>query len=344
MQQAEKIEGRRILFPTARQVTVERQAVGPPGADEILLRTISSTISTGTELTLFSGEFPTGSAWARYARYPVSPGYSNCGEVIGVGDGVSDYSIGDRLVSYSPHADYVTITPDRVMARVPDEVDSDVASTFALGLIAINGVRRARLELGEGVVVYGLGILGLLVVQLSRLCGCRPVIGVDLYEQRRRWAGQLGADLCIDGTEDVPAAVREATGGRMADVLFEVTGNPQIIEQEFRVLRRFGRAVILSSPRGPSTFDFHDFCNSPSITIIGAHNGSTPACETVFSQWTWRRNCQLYLDLIQRADLRVAEMITHRFSPDEAPEVYNRLLEDRGWAGFIIFDWSRGRR
>jgi 2-desacetyl-2-hydroxyethyl bacteriochlorophyllide A dehydrogenase len=327
------------VFRQPKVVEIEEHEIAPPGTGQLVIRTLATTISTGTELTILSGDYPPGSKWAAYAQYPFIAGYSSCGEIVEVGDGMESYEVGDRVVAYAPHASHVLLDRSRVLAKVPESVSDEEASTIALGLIAINGIRRAQLELGESVVVYGLGVLGLLTVQLARLSGCRPVIGVDVAEQRLAWAKELGADEVVRGDGDVAGRVAEATGGRMADVLFEVTGNPSIIQDEFRVLRRFGRAVIVSSPRGPSNFDFHDFCNSPSITIIGAHNGSTPQCETVFSQWTSLRNAELYLKLIANGELRVKQMISHRFSWQEAPDVYRRLLDDRGWAGFIIFDW-----
>ncbi|MBC7287796.1 MAG: zinc-binding alcohol dehydrogenase [Armatimonadetes bacterium] len=330
----------RVLLREPNVVEMEEVNVRPPGPGEILVQGIASTISTGTELTLISGQFPQNSAWSRYARYPMPLGYSLCGRVVSVGDGVSAPQLGELVVGYWPHAQYVTVPASSVIQHVPAGLDVKVASTFALGLIAMNGIRRAQLELGESVVVYGLGVLGQLCVAMARLCGCRPVIGVDLYEHRRQIAQSLGAHLTLDGSEDVPGRVKDATDGRGADVLFEVTGNPEVIESEFRVLRRFGRAVILSSPRGPSQFDFHDFCNSPSITIIGAHNGSTPQCETVFSQWTWPRNCKLYFELAADGEIPVGELITHVFPAVEAPEVYRRLIADRGWAGFVVLDWG----
>ncbi len=342
MDSANPRQSMRVIFAGPKQVETEEHEVGPAGPGQIVARTLATTISTGTELTILSGDYPPVGNWANYARYPFVAGYSNCAQVVEVGEGVDRFAVGDRVMAYAPHASYISLPAERVLGRVPAEVSHEEASTIALGLIAMNGIRRAGLEFGEGVVVYGLGVLGLLVVQMARLAGCRPVIGVDIADQRLQWAKELGADAVISGDGDVPGQVREATGGHMADVVFEVTGNPAVIQEECRVLRRFGRAVILSSPRGPTSFDFHDFCNGPSITIIGAHNGSTPQCETVFSQWTWARNTELYVKLIADGELRVKDMVSHRFPAAEAPEVYRRLLEDRGWAGFLILEWSQG--
>lgn len=332
--------GTRVVFVAPRQVELREFQVGPTPPGHVTARTLATTVSTGTELTILSGEYPPGSKWAAYAQYPFTAGYSHCGRIVEVGEGVKGFEVGDRVVSYSRHESQVVLEPAQILGKVPDGVSDEEASTIALGLIAMNGVRRAELRLGESVVVYGLGVLGLLVTQLARLSGCRPVIGVDIAPQRLAWARETGADAALEGDRDVAAYVAQATGGRMADVLFEVTGNPAIIEKEFSVLRRFGRGVILSSPRGATSFDFHDFCNSPSFTIIGAHNGSTPSCETVFGQWTWPRNTELYLKLIADGELHVDSLISHRFPYREAPSVYEWLLADRGSAGFVILQWA----
>jgi len=213
---------------------------------------------------------------------------------------------------------------------------------FFLGLIALNGVRRARLEMGESVVVFGLGVLGQLVVQLAKLDGLRPIIGVDLFEIRRKFALKFGADIVVDGeASDIVSQVKNITKGRMADVVFEVTGNPAIIPQEIKLLKKQGRIVILSSPKRKTSFDFHDFCNSSSYTIIGAHVNSHPFFETPYNQWTKERNAEFYFELILRGELHVEELITHRYSWRKAPEVYKMLLENRGNVGVLIFDWKR---
>jgi threonine dehydrogenase-like Zn-dependent dehydrogenase len=109
-------------------------------------------------------------------------------------------------------------------------------------------------------------------------------------------------------------AVAGATRGRMADVVFEVTGDPNLIASEFSVLKPHeGRVVMLSSPRGMSSFDFHDLCNWPSHTIIGAHNSSHPVHENRADPWTQMRNSELFLDLIADRELDLPAWITcHR--------------------------------
>lgn len=329
-----------VIFEEPKKVILKEESLSA-GYGQILVRTLKTAVSTGTELTVLSGDFPSNSAWSNYARYPFKTGYSNVGEIFEIGEGVEGWSIGDRVIGSGFHSSYVIydVRKDLVL-HIPKDISDEVACTFSLGLIALNGVRRARLEIGESVLVFGLGVLGQLVVQLAKLDGSRPIIGVDLSELRRKLALKFGADLTVDGeASDIVRQVKNITKDRMADIVFEVTGNQEIIPQEMRLLKKQGRIVILSSPKGKTSFDFHDFCNSPSYTIIGAHANSHPFFETPYNQWTKERNIEFYFELILRGELHLEELITHRYSWRKALEVYKMLLKNRENVGVLIFDW-----
>ncbi|MEA3403297.1 MAG: zinc-binding alcohol dehydrogenase [Armatimonadota bacterium] len=328
-----------VAFTDVRQVAVQSAETPQPGPHDLLLRTTKTAISTGTELTMLMADFPEGSRWDQITSFPMRPGYCHVGVVEEVGDEVEGFAIGDRVATGAKHAARVTV-PAGAAHRIPEGVAHEEAALWMLGRIAFNGVRRARLEMGECVVVYGLGVIGQFVAQLARLDGARPVAGVDLSEIRRDFAIQGGADLVLGGDEDVGAAVEQATRGRMADCVFEVTGVQELIPREMDLLHRQGRIVILSSPRGKTQFDFHDYVNSPSHTIIGAHNGSHPPCETWYNQWTAARNTELLFDLMAAGEVRVDHLITHRYDFTDAPEAYEMLMADRGQAGAVILDWA----
>ena len=330
-----------VFFTRPHNVELQTIELPEPSPTQILVRTRKTAISTGTELTILTGDFPANSRWAEYGRYPFRAGYSNVGEVIAVGDAVDGWSVGDRIAGYGAHSQFVTYNVGAMLVHPPDEIDDDTAATIALGVIVLNGVRRANIKLGECAVVYGLGPLGQLTWQLARLNGARPVIGVDIVAERLELALRLGCDAVIDGaTCDVVERVKAINSGRLADVVFEVTGNPDVIPKEMEVLREQGRIVILSSPRGPTLFDFHDLCNAPSFTIIGAHNSSHPPHPTPDNPWTMQRDGELYFELIKRGELRVADLVTHHFPWNNAPEAYELLLSQRGRTGIVILDWS----
>ena len=138
---------------------------------------------------------------------------------------------------------------------------------------------------------------------------------------------------------DVADLVREVTRGRMADVAFEVTGDPGVVVQGVGVLREQGRLVILSSPRGPSTIDLHDHCMRSSISIIGAHNFSHPQVATLADPWVPARHAELFFDLVRHGLLDVDRLISDRVSYRDAPALYERLQRDRSGVMGAVVGW-----
>jgi 2-desacetyl-2-hydroxyethyl bacteriochlorophyllide A dehydrogenase len=331
-----------IVFTAPLRLAIEEREVREPAPTEFLARARVSAISTGTEMTLFSGTFPEGSVWARIAQYPITPGYCHVGEVIEVGSEVRGVQRGERVVGWKPHTMYALYSVGDFWVKVPEEVGDDEAATLPLAIISLNGVRRAKLELGESVAVFGLGPIGIFASLFSRIAGCRPVIGVDVVESRRRLAERCGAvHVTLDGSEvGLVDKVKTLTRGRMLDVVFETTGSPDAIVREAQLLRPQGRLVVLSSPRGPTLFDFHDYCNRPSLTIIGAHVTSHPPHENPSDPWTRERNAELYLDLVREGLIQAKQLITHRFPWREAAEAYQLLQRDRGETGIVILNWA----
>lgn len=329
-----------VIFPAPGSIVIEDRSRPTPGSGELLVKTNRTLVSTGTELTILSGEFPLHSEWADYGEFPFAPGYNNVGIVVAVADDVDTDWIGRRVASYGTHAAFVAVSAASVHI-IPDELTDDQAAFFTIGEIVLNGVRRGSVTLGEAVVVYGLGLLGQLTAQLCALAGARPVVGVDVAPSRLALLPDGPAFVAVDPTQlDVPEEVNRLTRGHMADVVFEVTGNQQLIPEEFAPLRPQGRFVVLSSPRGPTLLDLHDLCNAPSYTIIGAHNSSHPEHETPDNPWTKQRNVELFFDLVAGGELSVDALISHRVPASSGPELYQMLLEDRAQALGVILEWA----
>ena len=321
---------RRIVFKRPKEAAIEEIEIGKPSPDQILVKTLVTLISTGTELTMLSGEFPKGSVWDQITAYPQGAGYSNCGIVEQVGQNVENLKVGERVVSSAPHAEYSLVRKDEAF-KVPEGISDEEATFWALSATVLNGVRLADIRLGESIVIVGAGILGQLACQYSRLCGGFPVIAVDLSSKRLEIAKKLGATAALQsGKDDVEEGISTLTKGRGADVVFEVTGNPKVIPWELGLVKRQGRLILLSSPRGPSTLDFHDYLNWPSRIIIGTHVSSHPAFETPFNPWTRERNTELFFDLLSAGLVNVKNLITDRYPWTEAPKVYQRLLNPVG--------------
>lgn len=327
-----------IVFPKPREVVIEEREVPKIKDDEVLVKTKRSLISTGTELTILSGDFPEKSYWSNYGKYPFVPGYCNIGEVIEVGEKVDKNLVGKIVASYAPHSLYVSVKASEVRI-VPEGISYEEASFFTIAEIVMNGVRRSQITFGESVVIYGAGLLGQLTARICKFAGARPVIVVDVSEYRLSFLPE-NIFRINPLTNNVVQEVKKLTKGRMADIVFEVTGNPNVILEEFKCLRKLGRFVVLSSPRGPTTIDLHDYCNAPSFTIIGAHNSSHPPVETLNNPWSYKRHSELFFDLVINKELDISKLITHVVSYKEAPKIYQQLLEERTRFMGVILNWE----
>jgi 2-desacetyl-2-hydroxyethyl bacteriochlorophyllide A dehydrogenase len=329
-----------VVFTKPREVIVADEDKPSPGEGQLLVRTSRSLISTGTELTIFSGDFPDDSAWSAYGSYPFHAGYSNVGRVEAVGPGVREGWAGKRVATNTFHAMYNVVPIESAHPILHDSIPDEQAAFFYLSCIVMNGVRRSGVGWGDSAVIYGAGILGQLAARFCRLCGARPVIVADIADARLGLLPEDPAVVSVNPSrDDVAATVEGATRGRMADVVFEVTGNQHLIAEEFKLLRRQGRFIVLSSPRGPAYFDFHDLCNDPSYTIIGAHVSSHPRQGELDLPWTVARNAELFFDLVADGELGIAPLITHRAPYADAERLYTMLLEDRSQAMGVILEW-----
>lgn len=328
-----------VVFSDTETVDVERRPRPEPERDEVLIETRRTMVSTGTELTVLSGEFDVGEEWQAYSEFPFVPGYNNVGRVVEVGDDVDDDLVGERVATWREHASYDTSELDSCRF-VPEGVSDEEASFFALAEVAMNGVRQSGLEWGDAAVVFGLGVVGQLAVRIAHFAGARPVVAFEPADERRSYAPDLPGVVTADPTDADPAAVvRDANGGDLADVVFEVTGAPDVIPEEFDALREKGTLVLLSSPRGSTQFDFHDFCNAHSYDIVGTHVMSHPERPTVENLWTRKRHAHLFFDLVAEGTIDVASLVTRSVPYERAPETYADLLDDRSAELGVVFEW-----
>jgi 2-desacetyl-2-hydroxyethyl bacteriochlorophyllide A dehydrogenase len=341
----------RVVFPAAKNVVIEEYETGSTGPGRVLLKTEKTLISTGTELTGLSGDFPEQSNWAKYIQYPFSPGYSYVGTVMEVGDGVEGLRPGQQVVGAAPHANAVVVAAGAVMP-LPEGISPEEGTFAQLAGTVLNGVRRAKIELGECVVIVGAGLLGQMAAQLGRLSGAFPLVMVDLAEGRLALAKRLGVHetLRLSADEARPEILRlsknrgieparlQRDGG--ADCVFEVTGSAAVVAKAVALARREGRVILLGSSRGPSTIDFHDDTHGRGIILIGAHASTTPRLETAQTPWTRHRNEEVFLELVQAGLFNVRDLITHRYPGTRADEAYAMLLEDRTRALGVILDWT----
>lgn len=328
-----------VVFDGPKSVAFEERPSPEPGPEQVAIDTKRTLVSTGTELAILSGEAPPGSRWDELSSYPFEPGYNNIGVVTETGENVDDDLLDTRVATYNPHQRRVVADVERCRP-VPNTVSDEEAVFFTIAEIVMNGVRRGRVSWGETTVVYGLGLLGQFAARIAHFAGARPVVGIDVARSRLDFLPDESGFLGIDPTaENVDERVTDLTDGRLADVVVEMTGNPDVIPTEFDLLREQGRFVVLSSPTGPSTIDLHERCNAPSYEIIGAHNSSHPPRETPGAPWTQKRHAELYFDLVAERTVDPGLLVSHSEPAENAPELYDHLLSNRSEAMGVVLEW-----
>ncbi|MGV8895994.1 MAG: zinc-dependent alcohol dehydrogenase [Rhodoglobus sp.] len=329
-----------ITFPHPRVVQVASNDVAEPGEGELLCEARVSLVSTGTETFCLAGDFDDGTFWQEWVTFPFSPGYSMTSVVVAVGPGVTRYAAGDRVASQTPHAQRFTV-PMTDAVPVPDDITDDQAAWISLACTTQLGVRRAELQLGETVGVIGLGLLGQLVVQYLSIAGAGRIVCIDPSAERLGLAGVSGGSdlMCVDAGA-AKAEVAELTGGRMLDVVFDVTGHHSVLAPASSLLRPRGRLILLGDSPSPSRQSLGPRIVADSISILGVHGSTAPEQATLSDPWTLEAMTELFFHFLRTGRMNVDSLVSHRFTPDQAPEVYANLQQDRSAYLGTLFDWT----
>jgi predicted dehydrogenase len=277
---------------------------------------------------------------------PLAPGYCNVGRVAELGVGVEGFAVGDRVVSNGKHAELVCV-PKNLCARIADSVSDESAAFAVLAAIGLQGIRLANPTLGECVVVTGLGLIGLLTVQILRAQGCR-VLGVDLDPARLILARQFGAERVVNpGTgEDVLAAAQAFSRGRGVDavIITASTKSNEPVSQAAKMCRKRGRIVLVGvTGLELSRADFYAKELSFQVSCSYGPGRYDPAYEeggqdypVGFVRWTEQRNFEAVLDLMASGQIDVAPLITHRFPLERAVDAYALLTSGEPSLGILL--------
>jgi len=342
------------------------------GQGQLLIRTTRTLVSAGTERMLVEfgkanlldkarqqpdkvrmvlekvrtdGLLPTIDAVRSKLDQPLALGYCNAGVVADFGGGVAGFALGDRVVSNGKHAELVCV-PKNLCARIPDAVPDDHAAFTVLAAIGLQGIRLVAPTLGECVVVTGLGLIGLLVVQLLRAQGCR-VLGIDMDPTRLALARQFGAETVdLSKGEDPLALAAGFSRGRGVDavIITASTASNEPVSQAARMCRQRGRIVLVGVVGLElSRADFYEkelsfqvSCSYGPGRYDAAYEEGGHDYPVGFVRWTEQRNFEAVLDLMASRVLDVAPLISHRFAFEEAAAAYALLGSNTPSLGIML--------
>lgn len=276
---------------------------------------------------------------------PIALGYCNVGVVSEVGLAVNGFAVGDRVVSNGKHAEVVCV-PKNLCALIPRNVTDELAAFTPLAAIGLQGIRLVNPTLGECVIVTGLGLIGLLTVQMLRAQGCR-VLGVDIDPQRLALARDFGAEVSNSHAgDDLLAAAHAFSRGRGVDavIITASTNSNEPVGLAAKMCRKRGRIVLVGvSGLELSRADFYEKELTFQVSCSYGPGRYDPDYEeggqdypTGFVRWTEQRNFEAVLDLMSSGKLDVAPLVSHRFVLEHALDAYALLSSREPSLGIVL--------
>ncbi len=341
------------------ETAIEEVPIPTPRRGQALVQVAASLVSAGTERMVVEfaeknllgkarsrpdlvkqvlekarreGLIPTLQAAFNRLDQPMALGYSSAGTIVALGEEMPGFHIGQRVAcaggGYAVHAEY-NLVPRQLLTPLPAEVDFESAAFTTLGAIALHGLRLAEPQLGENVAVIGLGLLGLLTIQLAAAAGCN-VLGIDLAPQRVALAASLGHPACLRAQAESTAQAFTAGRGFDAILICADTPSADPVELAGVIARDRARvvatgAVGLTLPRKIYYEKELSFINSRSYgpgRYDPNYEEQGHDYPIGYVRWTEGRNFKAIVSLLASQKLNVKSLITHRFPIEKAAEAY----------------------
>ena len=355
------------------QTILEEVPVPQVKSGSVLIKTSCSLVSLGTERMLVEfgkaslidkarqqpdkvkqvldkiktdGVQPTIEAVFNKLGHPLPLGYCNSGTVVAIGNGVTEFKVGDRVASNGQHAEYVCV-PKNLVAKIPENVSDEEAAFTVIGSIGLQGIRLINPQLGETVVVIGLGLIGLIAAQLLQANGCR-VIGIDFDEEKVQLAREkniIGINP-TKGTDPVKYVLEEtASYGADAILITASTKTDEVIHQAAEMSRKKGRIVLVGViGLGLRRDDFYKKELSFQVSCSYGPGRYDDDYENrgidyplPFVRWTEKRNFETVLQAIAMGRIDVKSLITEEVKLDNYKEIYGDMRKHGSIASIIKY-------
>jgi 2-desacetyl-2-hydroxyethyl bacteriochlorophyllide A dehydrogenase len=336
-----------LYFTKPRQVALRREAISAPAFGQVLVQTIISAISPGTESLIYRGQAPqdmarddTIAALAGGFSFPLKYGYAVVGKVVTLGPGVSpDWQ--DRLVfAFHPHESHFLATPDELQ-MLPQHLTPEDAVFFPNLETAITFLLDGQPLVGEQVAIFGQGIVGLLLTALLARWPLNSLVTLDLYAKRRLLSESLGAHLSLDpSAPDLEERLRGYLQGASpypgADLTYEISGNPQALNQAIAVTGFHGRVVIGSWYGHQKTkLNLGGRFHRGRLRLISSQVSTIPP--ELAGRWSKSRRYHSAWQILK--EVKPARFITHRFPMAQAARAYELLDQHPEEAIQVILEY-----
>jgi len=320
------MEGTRLVWLSKEKVSLENYKVRIPEKGEVLIKSLVSLISPGTERAFLKALPNT------VQKFPFYPGYSNVGEIIECGDSVSEIKPGDIVFSDSAHWSH-TIQKQEMVTKIPHGINLETAAFINLAVVSLQGIRKTKIEIGESVLILGMGIVGIFALQFAFLSGAIDVFVIDPLDDRLSVARKFGASQVFKNHKEF---IENLTV--KPPIIVDTTGIPDVIPTAFELAKEGGRVEILGSPRGMTKEVEFYIVHRKGLQVIGAHNYIRPTKDSSPGYWTLKDDINIVVNLLKQKRLSVDEIPSKKYCFKDAKIAYDDLLLNR----FLIapiFDW-----
>ncbi len=339
-----------LLFQKPYEVACCAETLPRIGPGEVLVQAKFSAVSPGTEMLAYRGEIPEGisldetiRALSGKAVYPFKYGYSSVGQVIEVGAGVDAEWLGRWVFAFHPHeSHYAAEPPDLV--RLPENIDPSEALFLPNMETAVNFVLDGRPMLGECILIFGQGLVGLLTTSILAVMPLGSLVTLDPYPLRQKLSLEVGARAALDPRrKDIRAQLADLffsiSENRTPDLIYEISGNPQALNQAIAVAG-FETRIVVGSWYGakPARLNLGVEFHRNRIRLISSQVSTLASDHS--ARWTKSRRIHLAWDLIRR--IQPSRFITHRFSIQEARQAYEMLHTNPDNSLQVVFEYDDG--
>lgn len=314
-----------IWFTAAKQIELRHQPLSAPKANQVLVQAECSAISAGTEMLVYRGQIPDNmsldsniTALQKSTNYPLQYGYASVGKIIQIGSNVDADWLHKRVFSFQPHASHF-LTEINSLILVPEDITAENAVFLANMETAVNLIQDGNPQIGEQVVVLGLGVVGLLLTQLLNRFPLTGLFGVDAITTRRELAKKIGTKKVVD-TNDINQLQTLLDHG--ADLIYEISGSPAALNSAIE-LSGFNSRIVIGSWYGNKTtaIELGGKAHRNRLQIITSQVSSIAPQLT--GRWNKNRRFDLAWEMIRQT--QPAELISHRMLLSDSEKIYQAI-------------------
>lgn len=334
--------GKRTVVRGPKDVAFENYEIEPGSPTEFIVKNIHTAISSGTELSIYTGANPRVYEANSWCEYPHVPGYAGLAKVVEVGSEVSGVSVGDFVFHHAHHSSFDRIYEGRSnYAKIPKELLRPDVSLVRFAAIVLSGaVRPSKIELGDNIALIGLGLIGQMAAQLFNLSG-GEIYAFDPVEMRRKTAERIGACRRIfDPAQEtifdfVPSGI---------DTLVDATGISSLILSNMKLVKPMGQVILLGTPFDSFETDLTGFLREihlKRLTVRGALERDQVLPGEFSEGRSYISDVKYLLSLIERKKLKTADLLSAVMKPEEIKLAYDSLLNEKEELLSVVLDWQK---